>query len=143
MQFLISIIKWQWRSLILGNSIASNRLSFGFFGLSLTCDYSNWLSSNLRFANNLLSSHNNKLPRSDLWMRSRLAIYPCIGYLVILLLYTAWTTKAWRSLYFLQPFYPPTPPRASTGGTRVELVWTYIGNAFTMHFVGWLPQSVQ
>ena len=52
-----------------------------------------------------------------------------------LLLYTAWTMKAWRSyLNTNQPFYPPTPPRASftTGGTGLEPEWTYIGAIFTI-----------
>lgn len=35
-----------------------------------------------------------------------------------------------------QPFYPPTPPRASftTGGTGFEPDWTYIGTVFTIQF---------
>ena len=36
-----------------------------------------------------------------------------------------------------QPFYPPTPPRASftTGGTGLEPDWTYLGTMFTTQFM--------
>ena len=86
-----------------------------------------WLSRNhlnLRFAESItdrLPSVRGCLP-SDLWMRSRGAISPCIGDQVILLLYPAQTTKARRALVLSQALL-----EAYSNRTVRILVWRSYG----------------